>query len=153
MQVSCHAGFTAVVPLEAWLRTIAALLFDASAPNLRRNAGKLDHGVNVQASARCFFSRYVGVTGNFMFSQLGVTGHELNLLNEPERERLHLYLHCGFDYSRSLARRRERVCAGRWRLPHNTGGVASTRSQTGKKLPDQCLGGRKREGWFDRPNC
>ena len=49
-----------------------------------RDAGKLDHGGNVQAGAGYFFNRYLGVTGNFMFSQLGITGRELNLLNEPD---------------------------------------------------------------------
>jgi hypothetical protein len=49
-----------------------------------RDAGKLDHGGNVQAGAGYFFNRYLGVTGNFMFSQLGITRTELNLLNEPD---------------------------------------------------------------------
>lgn len=49
-----------------------------------RDAGKLDHGGNLQAGAGYFFNRYVGVTGNFMFSQLGITGRELNILNEPD---------------------------------------------------------------------
>jgi hypothetical protein len=49
-----------------------------------RDAGKLDHGGNFQAGAGYFFNRYVGVTGNFMFSDLGITGRELALLNEPD---------------------------------------------------------------------
>lgn len=48
------------------------------------DAGKLDHGGNVQAGAGYFFNRYFGVTGNFMFNDLGITGGELARLNEPD---------------------------------------------------------------------
>jgi hypothetical protein len=49
-----------------------------------RDAGKLDHGGNVQAGAGYYFNRWFGITGNFMFSQLGITGKELAILNEPD---------------------------------------------------------------------
>ena len=49
-----------------------------------RDAGKLDHGGSFQIGAGHFFNRYFGVTGNFMFNALGLTGSELNLLNEPD---------------------------------------------------------------------
>ena len=48
------------------------------------DAGKLDHGGNVQAGVGYFFNRYFGITGNFMFNGLGITRSELNLLNEPD---------------------------------------------------------------------
>lgn len=47
------------------------------------DAGKLDHGGNVQAGAGFNFSQYFGVTGNYMFNWLGMTGAELTTLNEP----------------------------------------------------------------------
>jgi len=47
-------------------------------------AGKLDHGGNFQAGAGYFFNRYFGVTGNFMFNGLGITGSELARLNQPD---------------------------------------------------------------------
>ena len=49
-----------------------------------RDAGKLDHGGNFQAGAGYFFNRYGGVTATFMFSEPGITGRELNILNEPD---------------------------------------------------------------------
>jgi opacity protein-like surface antigen len=49
-----------------------------------RDAGKLDHGGNVQVGGGYFFNRYFGVTGNFQFNQLGITRSELNLLNQPD---------------------------------------------------------------------
>jgi Outer membrane protein beta-barrel domain len=48
------------------------------------DAGKLDHGGNVQAGAGYFFNRYLGITGNFMFNGLGITRSELNRLNQPD---------------------------------------------------------------------
>ncbi len=48
------------------------------------DAGKLDHGGNVQAGAGYFFNRYFGITGNFMFNGLGITRSELNRLNQPD---------------------------------------------------------------------
>lgn len=48
------------------------------------NAGRLDHGGNFQAGAGFNFNRHFGVTGNFMFNSLGITGRELNTLNEPD---------------------------------------------------------------------
>jgi hypothetical protein len=49
-----------------------------------RDAGKLDHGGNVQAGAGYNFNSWFSVTGNFMFSHLGITGQELTALNEPD---------------------------------------------------------------------
>jgi hypothetical protein len=48
------------------------------------DAGKLDHGANIQVGGGHFFNRYFGVTGNFMFNQLGITRSELNALNQPD---------------------------------------------------------------------
>ncbi len=48
------------------------------------DAGKLDHGGSFQTGAGHFFNRYFGVTGNFMFNQLGITRSELNTLNQPD---------------------------------------------------------------------
>ena len=48
-----------------------------------KDAGKLDHGGNVQLSGGYFFNRYFGITGNFMFSNLGITRAELDSLNQP----------------------------------------------------------------------
>jgi hypothetical protein len=49
-----------------------------------RDAGKLDHGGNFQVGAGYYFNRFFGVTGNFMFNQLGITGSELVRLNVPD---------------------------------------------------------------------
>ncbi len=49
-----------------------------------RDAGKLDHGGNFQAGGGYVFNRFLGITGNFMFNQLGITRSELNRLNEPD---------------------------------------------------------------------
>lgn len=46
-------------------------------------AGKLDHGGNIQLNGGYFFNRYVGITGNFMFSGLGITRSALDNLNVP----------------------------------------------------------------------
>ena len=48
------------------------------------DAGKLDHGANIQLNGGYFFNRYFGITGNFMFSDLGITRPELNNLNQPD---------------------------------------------------------------------
>jgi hypothetical protein len=48
------------------------------------DAGKLDHGGNVQGGAGYFLNRYLGITENFMFNHLGITGNELALLNEQD---------------------------------------------------------------------
>ena len=48
------------------------------------DAGKLDHGGNLQVNGGYFFNRYLGITGNFMFSELGITRAELNNLNVPD---------------------------------------------------------------------
>jgi hypothetical protein len=48
------------------------------------DAGKLDHGGNLQLNGGYFFNRYLGVTGNFMFSDLGITRTALNNLNVPD---------------------------------------------------------------------
>jgi hypothetical protein len=42
----------------------------------------LDHGENVQGGAGYFFNPYFGITGDFMFNHLGITGSELAALNE-----------------------------------------------------------------------
>jgi hypothetical protein len=44
----------------------------------------LDHGGNFQVGAGYYFNRFFGVTGNFMFNQLGITGSELVRLNVPD---------------------------------------------------------------------
>jgi opacity protein-like surface antigen len=49
-----------------------------------RDAGRLDHGGNLQVGAGYFFNRFFGVTGNFMFNQLGITSSELLRLNVPD---------------------------------------------------------------------
>lgn len=49
-----------------------------------RDAGKLDHGGNLQVGAGYHFNRFFGITGNFMFHQLGITGSELLRLNVPD---------------------------------------------------------------------
>jgi opacity protein-like surface antigen len=49
-----------------------------------RDAGKLDHGGNFQVGAGYNFNRFFGITGNFMFHQLGITGRELLRLNVPD---------------------------------------------------------------------
>jgi opacity protein-like surface antigen len=48
------------------------------------DAGKLDHGGNLQLDGGYFLNRYLGITGNFMFSDLGITRTELNSLNVPD---------------------------------------------------------------------
>ncbi|HLH42610.1 MAG TPA: outer membrane beta-barrel protein [Bryobacteraceae bacterium] len=48
------------------------------------DAGRLDHGGNLLAGAGVNFNRYFGVTGNFMFNQLGITRSELDALNQPD---------------------------------------------------------------------
>lgn len=48
------------------------------------DAGKLDHGGNLQLNGGYFFNRYFGITGNFMFSDLSITRAELNNLNQPD---------------------------------------------------------------------
>jgi opacity protein-like surface antigen len=49
-----------------------------------RDAGRLDHGGNLQIGAGYYFNRFFGITGNFMFNQLGITGRELLRLNVPD---------------------------------------------------------------------
>jgi hypothetical protein len=49
-----------------------------------REAGRLDHGGNFEAGGGYFFNRFLGVTGTFMFHQLGITGRELAILNQPD---------------------------------------------------------------------
>lgn len=48
------------------------------------DAGKLDHGGNLQLNGGYFFNRHLGITGNFMFSALGITRTALNNLNVPD---------------------------------------------------------------------
>jgi hypothetical protein len=48
------------------------------------DAGKLDHGGNVQLNGGYFFDSHFGITGNFMFSGLGITRAALNNLNVPD---------------------------------------------------------------------
>lgn len=47
-------------------------------------AGTLDHGGNSQLNGGYFFNRYLGITGNFIFSDLGIDRATLNDLNEPD---------------------------------------------------------------------
>jgi hypothetical protein len=47
-------------------------------------AGKLDHGGNIQVNSGYFFNSHVGITGNFMFSDLGITRSALDNLNVPD---------------------------------------------------------------------
>lgn len=47
-------------------------------------AGTLDHGGNIQLNGGYFFNRHFGLTGNFMFSGLGITRATLDNLNEPD---------------------------------------------------------------------
>jgi hypothetical protein len=49
-----------------------------------REAGRLDHGGNFQVGAGYNFNRFFGITGNFMFNQLGITGAQLLRLNVPD---------------------------------------------------------------------
>jgi opacity protein-like surface antigen len=49
-----------------------------------RDTGRLDHGGNLQVGAGYYFNRVFGITGNFMFNQLGITGSELLRLNVPD---------------------------------------------------------------------
>lgn len=49
-----------------------------------RDAGRLDHGGSFLAGAGVNINRYFGITGNFMFHQLGITRSELNALNQPD---------------------------------------------------------------------
>jgi hypothetical protein len=49
-----------------------------------RDEGKLDHGGNFEVTGGVFFNRYLGITGNFMFNQLGITRSELELLNQQD---------------------------------------------------------------------
>jgi opacity protein-like surface antigen len=49
-----------------------------------RDAGRLDHGGNLQIGAGYYFNRFFGITGNFMFNQLGITGRELLRLSVPD---------------------------------------------------------------------
>jgi opacity protein-like surface antigen len=48
------------------------------------DAGRLDHGGNFQAGGGHFFNHYLGITGSFLFNQLGITRQELNRLNQPD---------------------------------------------------------------------
>jgi hypothetical protein len=48
------------------------------------DAGRLDHGDNVLIGGGLNFNRYFGVTGNFIFNQLGITRNELNSISEPD---------------------------------------------------------------------
>lgn len=48
------------------------------------DSGRLDHGGNVLVGGGLNFNRYFGITGNFMFNELGITRSELNALNQPD---------------------------------------------------------------------
>jgi len=48
------------------------------------DAGKLDHGGTLQLTGGYFFNDYLGVTGNFTFSHLGITRSELDSLKVPD---------------------------------------------------------------------
>ncbi len=49
-----------------------------------QDAGRLDHGGNFQLGAGHFFNDYLGITANFSFNGLGITGSELERLNQPD---------------------------------------------------------------------
>ena len=51
---------------------------------LTTSTGDIDHGGNIQLNGGYFFNRHFGVTGNFMFSDLGITRSALDALNEPD---------------------------------------------------------------------
>jgi hypothetical protein len=51
-----------------------------------RDAGSLDHGGNFQIGAGYNFNPFFGITGNFMFNALGITGAQLIRLNVPNGE-------------------------------------------------------------------
>lgn len=48
------------------------------------DAGKLDHGGNLQINGGYLFNEHLGITGNFMLSNLGITRTELDALSEPD---------------------------------------------------------------------
>jgi hypothetical protein len=48
------------------------------------DAGRLDHCGNFQLGAGHFFNDYLGMTANFSFNGLGITGRELERLNQPD---------------------------------------------------------------------
>lgn len=48
------------------------------------SSGTLHHGGNIQLNGGYFFTRHLGVTGNFMLSNLGITRATLDDLNEPD---------------------------------------------------------------------
>lgn len=47
-------------------------------------AGSLDHGGNVQVNGGYFLNRHLGITANFMWSDLGITRAALDSANEPD---------------------------------------------------------------------
>ncbi|HXE14844.1 MAG TPA: porin family protein [Bryobacteraceae bacterium] len=47
-------------------------------------AGKLDHGGNFQVGAGYNINPHFGFVGNFMFNQLGITGQQLDALQQPD---------------------------------------------------------------------
>ena len=55
--------------------------FTTSAAHL---ASTLDRGGNADLNSGYFFNRHFGITGNFIFSELGVTRATLNDANEPD---------------------------------------------------------------------
>jgi opacity protein-like surface antigen len=61
------------ISLGAGLTTIAGTI-----------AGTLDHGGNVQMNGGYFLNRHFGITGNFMWSNLGITRAALDSVNEPD---------------------------------------------------------------------
>lgn len=46
-------------------------------------ASDIDHGGNFELNGGYFFDRHFGITGNFMFSDVGITRSTLDALNEP----------------------------------------------------------------------
>ncbi len=46
-------------------------------------AGDIQNGGNFELNGGHFFNRYLGMTGNFMFSESGITRSALDALNEP----------------------------------------------------------------------
>lgn len=47
------------------------------------SAGDLQHGGNFQLNSGYFFNQHFGITGDFMFSDIGISRAALNALNEP----------------------------------------------------------------------
>ncbi len=49
-----------------------------------QDAGRLDHGGNFQLEAAHYFNDYLSITAAFSLNGLGITGPELECLNQPD---------------------------------------------------------------------